>query len=349
MIGERNGLTLDLWLRLDVYSVRKLQLFENLGLFQDSPALLGANQYDVKSRVRPQHFEAFLRMVKGGPLVVSKSTHRSFSLLAEEFGFDELSVACREFMLRGKRSMVRVTSRRVKTAPVKRPRVRFTSNNYSATYESLHSLTEIDAFVNDLEHGTDYRIRIDGIGGDDRLLENAVKTVYLNTVADFGDDHPRNPFLALTLWRFVRELYWHSIDTATYCLNELDRMAPTGFDKARLLLLSQCDSGSYGSFVPMPTANWNIIKEALGMLRHEKNGNTDEATRLLQQLSDTGRYDKIFGRWPARGTWTVTRPVKKSLNSQSGEGTVPVVKADPDKPSWFRGFFASLLRPRLAV
>jgi hypothetical protein len=99
----------------------------------------------------------------------------------------------------------------------------------------------------------------------------------------------------------------------------------------------------------MPTANWDIIEEAIGVLQHEKNGKTDEAARLLQQLSDTGRYDKIFDRWPARGTWTVARPVKKSLNSQSGEGTVPVVKAAPDKPSWFRGFWASLFRPRLAV
>jgi hypothetical protein len=278
--------------------VKKSQLFQKLGLFRDSPALLGEFDYEVKSRVRPRHFEAFLDIVEGGPLVVSESTRKSFSLLAEEFGFDELSVACREFVTAGDTEISDEKSRSVEVAPVKRPRVSIISDYHFATYESFHSYDEIVAFTRDLVAAEEKDILIDGITADDLLVEKAVETLYSNTVADFADNRPKNPFLALTLWRLFRGLYSRDTNSCIYCLNLLDKMAPTAFDKARLLLLSQCDSGSYGDFIPLPTAEWEIIDDAIAMLRHERSGKTDEARQLLQKLSDTGRYDKLFDHWP---------------------------------------------------
>jgi hypothetical protein len=81
-----------------------------------------------------------------------------------------------------------------------------------------------------------------------------------------------------------------SIDTAIYCFNLLNVIAPTAFDKAKLLILSQCDPSRPDDFVPLPTADWRIIGLGIRILSPEKNGKTKEARELLQKLKDTGLY-----------------------------------------------------------
>jgi hypothetical protein len=171
----------------------------------------------------------------------------------------------------------------------------------------LHFVYEILAFVDDLEEAKEHCIVLEGIDGRDRVVEQAVEIVYSNTVADFGNKYPKNPFLALTLWKIQQRLFLSSVNSSIYCLNRFHEMAPTAFDKARLLLLSQCDPASYGSFVPLPTADWEVINDGLAIL---KSDTTDEATGLLQRLKDTGRY-RIFDRWESLGTWP-TSPSEKT-------------------------------------
>jgi hypothetical protein len=321
--------TLDLRLGKNNFPVKKSQLFEKLGLLQDSPALLGVDHYRVRSRVSRQNFEEFVRIVKGGPLVVSESTRDSFSLLAKEFGFDELSVACREFVASDGKS------RCVEPAAVKRASVTIASLNRSNTYESLDSLYEINSFVNDLAQAKEDCIVLDGVNGRDRLVEKAVEAVYSNTVANFPDGHPKNPFLALALWKIQQGFYLFSINSCIYCLNRLHEMAPTNVDKARLLLLSQCDFGSYGDFIPLPTADWDVIGDAITLLLLEKNGRTHEATELLGKLSDTGRYDEILDRCRSETFCGVVAPEETGPEAQDSGDQIHAVGETTDKPSWF--------------
>jgi hypothetical protein len=334
-VRRRRPPTLDLRLEMNAFPVKRTKLFEKLGLFQNSPALLGAQYYEVQTWVPPQLLKAFVRIVEGGPLVVSESTRRYFSLLAEEFGFEELSVACRELTASGEGSGERGKSSSVETARVERPRVTITSRDRSTTYESLHSVSEIIEFVDDLEEAKEHCIVLEGIDGRDRVVEQAVEIVYSNTVADFGDEYPKNPFLALTLWKMRQLLFLSSVNSSIYCLNRFHEMAPTAFDKARLLLLSQCDSGSYGSFVPLARADWEVIDDALTIL---KSDTTDEAAGLLKRLKDTGRYD-IFEHWESEGSWPISPSQKTEPKCQSGGAPIHLVKETRDKRSWFRRLF----------
>jgi hypothetical protein len=89
-------------------------------------------------------------------------------------------------------------------------------------------------------------------------------------------------------------LYSYSIDATIYCLNELNKIAPTELDKARLLIVSQCDPDCHEGFLPQPKAYWKVIGYALLMLRREKNGQRKEAMELLDRLKSTGRYTALL-------------------------------------------------------
>jgi hypothetical protein len=67
-------------------------------------------------------------------------------------------------------------------------------------------------------------------------------------------------------------------------------MAPNGFEKARLLLLSQCGRANPGDFIPRRNADWDVIGSAIRILKTEKNGKRACADRLLEELKNTGRY-----------------------------------------------------------
>jgi TPR repeat protein len=80
-----------------VFSVKKTDLLERLGLFQENPSLLKAEEYEVQTRVPLSVLESFVRMVVGGPTTGSDESLLSFRLLCEEFLFKALSEECAAF------------------------------------------------------------------------------------------------------------------------------------------------------------------------------------------------------------------------------------------------------------
>jgi hypothetical protein len=293
--------TLDLKLRRKIFPVMKTRLLEKLALFYKSPGLLASDHYKVRSQVPMEDFKEFIRFIEGAPITVSELTYGSFSRLAKEFGFDQLSEACTAFL----ESRARGCAPEANTAPVEREsdskavkrRVTITVKKRSFTYEALSSIDEIHAFANDLIMAREHGIVVEGFGDSgDRLVETAVEAVYRNTVESFSENYPTNPFLGLTLWEIQKILYSSHINASIYCLNRLIEMAPTAVDKARLLLLSQCDANCYGSFVPLPTADWGVIGDAINLLKYDKNGKREEALKLLDTLRRAGLYGNRFGK-----------------------------------------------------
>jgi hypothetical protein len=202
-------------------------------------------------------------------------------------------------------------------------------------------------------------------------MEKAVETVYCNTVSDLGLSDATRPFFALILWEIQQQLEWASIDTTIYCLNRLHEIAPTGFDKARLLLLSQSDCICRDDYVYGPGENSIVILYATDMLQAERNGQQKEAGKLLRHLRNTGRFIMLLGE-PDRieedsptsvsdstevsddclvienpsafgndSSWTLATAEKRDSERQSGGSPIPVSEKTADKPSWFRRLFMS--------
>jgi hypothetical protein len=319
------------------YEVQKTQLLEKLGLFQDSPGLLASQNYEVRNQVRRRHFEAFLRMVEGDPIVVSESTRESFSLLAEEFGFAELLAACSEFVQPSSPletpAVSNEESNSVETDQVELPRVVITVRHRVNVYESFHSRYGIEEFVRNLAEAKERGVRFEGAEG----IEEAIKAVYANTAAAFPDGCSKNPFLAYVLWKLYEGLRGYSFDTRIYFLNRLHEMAPTGWDKARLLILSQCDPCRYGSYILVPNPDVHVIADAIGILKRQKNGRAAEARELLLQLKDAGGYELALGRWPSDSCLRVTEPRNAQKSGVTGA---------PDRPTWFQRLFVSWFRPQ---
>jgi hypothetical protein len=89
--------TLDLKLSGEAFPVEKTHLRERVGLFQENPALLNAQGYEVRTSVLPSVFKAFVQMVEGAPATVSRETVRPFQLLSKEFRFGALADECAAF------------------------------------------------------------------------------------------------------------------------------------------------------------------------------------------------------------------------------------------------------------
>jgi hypothetical protein len=173
------------------------------------------------------------------------------------------------------------------------PRVTITVEGRSTTYELLKSLTEIAEFAFDLKEAKEEDIVIDGIEDRDRLIEKAVEAVYSNAVANIPNCDTKRPFLVLTLWELGVSLREWCIDAAIYCFSHLHKIAPTGFDTARLLLLSQCIPGT---FTPLPRAERHLITNVVLMLEQEKNGKRKEANDVLREFHVVSRYGPSFPR-----------------------------------------------------
>jgi hypothetical protein len=173
------------------------------------------------------------------------------------------------------------------------PRVTITVKRRSMTYGALHSCREVIDFANSLGEAKEDGIVIDGIEGKDRIMEKAVATDYSNTASSLPAGDTKKAFLAFVLWKIQLYTYERSIDSFRYCLNELHELAPNSFEKARLLLSSQCDR----EFVPLPMADMDVVRDAIRMLKSEKNGKRVDARNLLRQLYATGHYDAQLGTW----------------------------------------------------
>jgi hypothetical protein len=162
-------------------------------------------------------------------------------------------------------------------------------------YAVLKSVGDALDFVADLERAKREHIAIDGMKGHHRIVEKAIAAVYNNTVTPFPDDDVHKGQLLLILWSLQAALFRWNIESAIYCLHLALKVAPTGFDRARLMLLSQCDTACSDEFVPLPNADWDVIRTLIVILRREKNGKAREANRLLRKLGDSGRYELAMG------------------------------------------------------
>jgi hypothetical protein len=328
--------TFDLKLAGELFPVTKTRLLEKLSLFQEDPALLSADYYEVKSPVSVDSFESFVRMVEGGPLTVSGGTRGDFWRLSQEFGFCLLSAACTAFMASRDRSCgisdhLDEESGCIEVAQAVRPRVTITHRGCSKTYESLKSSDEVFNFTLGLQCANNDDIVVDGVTGRGGLIEKAVKAVYLNTFEDLGGNEAMKPLLASVLWEIQWDLRWSSIDAAAYCLNRLNEIAPTAFEKARLLLLSRPEVTWSDAFDVTQNRDWEIVRCAIQMLLTEKNGKSEEAKALLLTLKESGRYGEMV--WKPCGsqycipvTW-LKEPIPGGPSSGDDSGTA----APPEK------------------
>jgi hypothetical protein len=297
---------------VEIFPVKKTILVKNLGLFRDSPSLLDADVYEIQSRVPLPVHAMFVNIVEGGPIILSDESCESFRLLAEEFQFEPLLVECASFMISRRRRSWFDSSRKTGLCNGEsgeecqhsgRPRVTLTVNRYSRTFESLNSLDETKHFAICLQEATEDGIVIEGIEGRDRLVEKAVSTIYSNTVASLADDDRKRNHLVLVLWVIHKRVSSCSIDAAIYCLNQLNEIAPTSFEKARVLLFSQLEPRCPDEFVLVPNPDCSVIRDATHMLRFEKNGKREEANALLLKLKEAGSYQLQLEDWTPDDPW----------------------------------------------
>jgi hypothetical protein len=176
--------------------------------------------------------------------------------------------------------------------------VKITVDGNTVTYNSLKSLKEIKGFTMALQDAREEGIEIEGSESICKVDE-AVKAVLANTRENLPPGFQMNntkgkAFLVMFLWVMQKWLYSCNIDSSIYCLTELHGIASTAFEKARLLIFSQCNPDG---ITPLPTADWNIIGDAVLMLKKEKNGHSNEAKALLGQLKTTGQYNALLGKW----------------------------------------------------
>jgi hypothetical protein len=283
--------TLNLKVGEKIFPVKKTVLLEKLRLFQNDPSLLRLKEYEVQTKVSPSVFSVFVRMIDGDPTNFSVAILEPFRLLAEEFGFDSFAS---DRCYCDSSSDTWVSEEELESAL---PCVRIFVKSRWRIYQVIMSYDGLLKFANALRGASPEEIVIDGMEKSDRLLDKAVATVYSNTVAALPDGPTKAPFLAFVLWELHFLFYLCSIDTAMYCLNQLDELAPTGFDKAKLLLLSQCDCRHVDSFVPLEDRDWGIIRQALLLLQREKNGKSKEANELLGKLKNIGEYKGFLVNW----------------------------------------------------
>jgi hypothetical protein len=230
-----------------------------------------------------------VRILEGNPISLSETICEPFRLLAEEFGFEQLSEACAAFS-KSRENCESSTDTNVSIESPKRPRVTITLKTSVRTYEVLNSFSDILRFAMGLRDADENGIVIDGVDEREGIVDKAVAVVYCNIIATFPNENKKRAFLVWVLWVIDSTLHMYNIDTAIYCLNLLNEIAPTAFDKARLLILSQCDPDSPDDFVPLPTAHGSTIVQAVLLLQRERNAKMKEAKELLQRLRETGRY-----------------------------------------------------------
>jgi hypothetical protein len=285
--------TLNLKVGERLFPVKRTRLLEILGLFQDEPALL-SHDYEVQTSVSLGLFEDFMRIVQGKSVPISEENCEPFHALAEEFRFPALAAGCARFRewrdsIVGSSTHPGISDRGgLGVGPGHRVTVSF--GYRSETFEVLNSLEQIDHFAMVLKQANETNIAIDEVQGNDRIVEKAVAVVYCNALTKLPNSPIKEQFLVLTLWRLHVWFLWNCIDAAIYCLNRLNEIAPAAFDKAKLLLMSQCNPLSPGKYLPLPNADATVIQDAVRMLEKEKNQKREDAKELLCQLKTTPLY-----------------------------------------------------------
>jgi hypothetical protein len=282
-----------------VFSFNKEHLIGASGVFQHCYDLFSDGEYELETQVSPEVFQAFMDCVCDASLPISTENCKSFWFLADEFGIDRISKRCDLIMESQPQVLPEVklparpsVRREVEVGPGHR--VILKMGDDTETYVALCSPQEIESFVFGLKITEEKNIEIEGIDGRDRPVEKAVAAVYANVVATFPENRLKRQNLAMILWKLQRRLSQLSIGSMIYCLNRLNEIAPTTFEKAQLLLLSQCNPLYPDKFIQLPNADEIMIRDAVRMLQHEKNGRKDDADQLLSGLKNTGRYEALF-------------------------------------------------------
>jgi hypothetical protein len=266
--------TLNLNVGGKIFPVKKTVLLEKLGLFLDNPSLLGASEYEVQTKVSPPIFSDFVRILEGVPIEVSATNFKSFRLLSKEFDFEPLSKKCTAFC----------------ESPPSLPCVTISAKNGRRVYDVLRSLDEIGEFAERLRKAHEDGIVIDGINKGEDVVEQAIATVYSNSLTTLREGDDRSNFSVLFFWELYKTLSEYDVDLWRYCLNQLHEIAPTSVDVARHLLMSQCDPSRPNEFVPLQRPDWGIIESAIGLLQDEKNAKHGERVAILQTLKAHERY-----------------------------------------------------------
>jgi hypothetical protein len=180
-------------------------------------------------------------------------------------------------------------------------------------YTTCCSAQEMKSFIFDCISGDTVTI-----GNDKKTLDEAVKTIFANTVtklekqtslissneivekiSDIIKEETR--YLIATLaWIGFQDFAATSPDTSGICNEILKKLASTNYDKANFILLSQCKDKD--NYIPRPDADWQLIGAAIHILRNEKNGNEDKAKTLLKKLKGvTDESNKVYE--PILGDW----------------------------------------------
>lgn len=182
--------------------------------------------------------------------------------------------------------------------------VKIIFNSREITYKTCKSAEEMSNFVSDCIEGKE--IRINDIPQSSMPLNSATAAIISNTARELESSamdidyaHMQEnykPLIALISWIGFQQFSSVSPDTSTICLEILNKIAPSNYDKAELILKSQCVS----NYEPAKNADWRIIGEAVNMLKHEKNGHTGEANNLLAKLKELNgkkTYAALLGNW----------------------------------------------------
>ncbi|MDR1458045.1 MAG: hypothetical protein LBI37_00740 [Puniceicoccales bacterium] len=141
-------------------------------------------------------------------------------------------------------------------------------------------------------------------------LEDAVETIIKNTAEEVCNLSPDNkgykdllpehkPLIAVLAWAGLQYCASASPAACKVCLSILDDIAATDYDKAKLILRSQCTDDNY---TPKQGAEWTIIGNTICMLKREalkdaKNSHAIEAANFLVQLKNmlNKPYEALLG------------------------------------------------------
>jgi hypothetical protein len=303
MTAKASSDTFRLKLGKKVFRVKKADVMDKLSSlwYED---ILDSGEYEVQTEVPVPVFTTFVNFVKGRQLNLSEENCEFLYLLGEELGYSLLSMKCVSFMkVHWPDGFSKTTGTWFgKPNPDANdfgsgPRVTITVKGKSMVYGALRTYEHVKDFAETLAMTKENGIAIEGIKGHDRMVEKALAIVYSNTLLHLTDGNAKKPFLVFALWYIRRALIECSTDSWLYCLNRLHDVGPTGFDQARLLLLSQCNPKSGDDFVPLRTADLHAVASAMGMLKRQKNGKRAEAKDLLRRLKATGLYEVQLEKW----------------------------------------------------
>ncbi|MDR2735334.1 MAG: hypothetical protein LBB20_00625 [Puniceicoccales bacterium] len=187
-------------------------------------------------------------------------------------------------------------------------------------YTSLKSTREARNFAMDLTDKKKGKVMAASNSGEEMKISDVVKLVLRNTLKDlikedvdldnikgeelvdkFKDSKKDKAFFVSILWTIQSMLIGYSVNSSIYCLNLFHKIAKNSFEKARLLLLSQCDQNSSDEYIPRKDSDREVMKVAINMLKYEKDGYTKDADELLKKLKDLENTPYGFGFLAGKG------------------------------------------------